>query len=123
MSLIQARDVLKQFEQICPYQIHTVQTDNGSEFLAKFHDYLEDNDLKHVFIYPRLCKVNGVVERFNRTVQEEFIKRNDEIYYDLAAFQDKLINWLDWYNFKRPHYSLNYLSPMQFINKQIPKSG
>lgn len=123
LSSTQAREAFKQFQKLCPYQIHTVQTDNGSEFLAKFHEYLEESKIKHVFIYPRLCRVNGVVERFNRTVQEEFIKRNDEIYYDLDAFKDKLINWLSWYNQKRPHYSLNYLSPMQFINQQIPKSG
>lgn len=123
LSSLNAREALKTFIKLCPYSVHTVQTDNGSEFLARFHDYLEEETIKHIFIYPRLCKVNGVVERFNRTVQEEFIKRNDEIYYDLNAFEGKLTNWLTWYNQKRPHYSLNYLSPMQFINTKIPESG
>jgi len=120
LSSKQAREVFKQFQRQYSYPIHTVQTDNGSEFLKFFHQYLEDQQIKHIFIYPRLCKVNGVVERFNRTVQEEFIKRNDEIYYDLDAFQAKLNHYLNWYNYKRPHSSLKYMSPIQFIN-QIPK--
>lgn len=122
-SSLQAREVFKRFQQANPTPITTVQTDNGSEFLAKFHDYLEEEEIKHQFIYPRLCKVNGVVERFNRTVQEECIKRSDEMYYNQAFFKQKLIKYLHWYNHQRPHYSLNYLSPIQFINQKIPKSG
>lgn len=121
LSSKQARMVFRQFQGMCPYEIHTVQTDNGSEFLAKFHKYLNEEKIKHQFIYPRLCKVNGVVERFNRTVQEEFIKRSDELYFDIEAFEGKLHNWLNWYNQKRPHYALKYMSPMQFINTKIPE--
>lgn len=121
LSSKQAKEVFKQFQQQYPYAIHAVQTDNGGEFLKLFHQYLEEQQIKHVFIYPRLCKVNGVVERFNRTIQEEFIKRSDEIYYDLDAFQVKLSHYLNWYNYQRPHSSLRYMSPIQFIS-QIPKS-
>jgi transposase InsO family protein len=64
-----------------------------------------------------------VVERFNRTIQEECIKRSDELYYDEGAFEKKLTKYIYWYNYKRPHYALGYLSPMQFINSNIPKSG
>lgn len=122
LSSIHARDTLKQYQQTCPYHIHTIQTDNGSEFLASFHKYLEEQKIKHLFSYPRSPKTQAFVERFNRTVQEEFIKRNDEIYYDLDKFQVKLNHYIDWYNHKRPHSSLNYMSPVQFIN-QIPKCG
>jgi len=121
LSSLQAKEVFKKFQETNPTSIHTVQTDNGSEFLAKFHEYLEEEDIKHQFIYPRLVKVNAVIERFNRTVQEEFIKRNDEIYYDLGIFKKKLVKYLYWYNHKRPHWALNYLSPVQFINTKIPE--
>jgi transposase InsO family protein len=122
LSSLQAREVFKKFQQDNPTTIHTVQTDNGGEFLSLFHDYIEEAGIKHQFIYPRLCKVNGVVERFNRTIQEEMIKRSDELYYNQESFKEKLTKYLLWYNYKRPHYSLNYLSPMQFINQKIPKS-
>lgn len=124
LSSKQAVLTFKQFQKETPTQIvHTVQTDNGSEFLASFHAYLEEQSIKHQFIYPRLCKVNGVVERFNRTIQEECIKRSDEIYYNVEAFDKKLIQYLYWYNYKRPHASLNYMSPITFIQSKIPISG
>lgn len=112
---------LKTFCELSPNKIHTVQTDNGSEFLAEFHDYLDEQGLKHLFIYPHSPRINGVVERFNKTVQEECILRADEISVDLDAFQGRLTKYLSWYNTMRPHAALHYLAPLQFIN-QIPKS-
>jgi hypothetical protein len=117
-----AKSVFMEFQTINPTRITIVQTDNGSEFLASFHNYLDEAGIKHQFIYPRMCKINGFIERFNRTVQEEFILRNDEIYYDVGEFKQKLVQYLHWYNFKRPHSSLKYLSPMDFIQTKIPKS-
>ena len=54
--------------------------------------------------------------RFNWTVQDEFI--NYEI--DLAEnypqeFNNKLEEWLKFYNTKRPHQSLGYKTPIQAI--------
>jgi len=123
LSSVNARKVFKKFAKVNPTDIHTVQTDNGSEFLAYFHKHLEEENITHKFIYPRLCKVNGVIERFNRTIQEECIKRSDELYYDIDKFEKELTKYLYWYNYKRPHYALGYMSPMQFINSSIPKSG
>jgi len=123
LSSLSAKKVFAHFKEESPTSIHTLQTDNGSEFLAHFHKYLEETNIKHLFIYPRLVKVNGVVERFNRTIQEECIKRSDELYYDTNKFEKKLTKYLYWYNYQRPHYALGYMSPMQFINSNIPKSG
>ena len=123
LSSATAREVFKKFQQINPTPIHTVQTDNGSEFLKSFHAYLEEQKIKHQFIYPRMPKINAFIERFNRTIQEEFILRNDEIYYDHKAFAKKLADYLYWYNYKRPHASLKYMSPMNFIQSKSPKSA
>ena len=113
--------VFKEFQELNPTSIHTVQTDNGSEFLKLFHIYLEEQKITHQFIYPKMPKVNSYIERFNRTIQEEFILRSDEIYYDQEAFERKLQKYLFWYNYQRPHSSLKYLSPMNFIETNIPK--
>lgn len=123
ISSQEARRVFIEFMKLNPTKVRTVQTDNGSEFLNVFHEYLESISVRHQFIYPRHPKINGTIERFNRTVQEEFIMRNDEIYYDLNAFQQKLDKYLNWYNYQRPHGSLHYMSPMNFIQSQLPKCG
>jgi putative transposase len=112
---IHARDALLQFIQTLPFTPLVVQTDNGSEFLDTFDSYLKTQGITHCFTYPRCPKVNGVIERFNRTLQEEFISRSDSLYYDISKFNDKLSLWLTWYNTKRPHAALDYLSPKQFL--------
>ncbi len=122
LSSATAREVFKQFQKTNHTPIHTVQTDNGSEFMKSFHEYLEEQQIKHQFIYPRMPKVNSFIERFNRTIQEEFILRSDEIYYDQEAFAKKLTKYLYWYNYQRPHASLQYMSPISFIQSKIPKS-
>lgn len=123
LSALKAKEVFNRFKRINPTTISIVQTDNGSEFLGTFHEELERICVKHQFIYPRMPKVNGFIERFNRTIQEEFILRSDDIYYDIDTFKEKLTKYLTWYNYQRPHSSLKYVSPMQFINNLIPKSG
>lgn len=122
ISSANAKRVFQEFQELNPTPVHTVQTDNGSEFLKSFHEYLEEHRIKHQFIYPRMPKINAYIERFNRTIQEECILRNDEIYFDTKAMQRKLTKYLFWYNYQRPHRSLNYLSPMSFIQKQSPKT-
>jgi len=91
-----AKEVFTKFKDINPTEIKTIQTDNGSEFLGVFHEYTQYLKLTHQFIYPKQPKINGVVERFNRTIQEEFILRNDDIYYNLPAFKLKLNKYLIW---------------------------
>lgn len=111
----------QQFISQYTYPIHTIQTDNGSEFLGSFHKYLEQNHLTHIFSYPRSPRANCFIERFNRTIQEEFIYRCDELYYDSDVFKQKLTKYLTWYNFKRPHASLNYQAPVTYLLNSIPK--
>lgn len=123
LTSINTLNCFKDFIKNYTYPIRIVQTDNGSEFLGNFHQYLEDNTkIAHIFIYPRSPKVNAYIERFNRTIQEEFLERNDEIYYDNDRFNQKLNNWLNWYNFKRPHTSLNYQTPVNFLLNFIKNS-
>jgi transposase InsO family protein len=63
-----------------PFRIHTVRTDRGHEFQAKFHWYVEDKGMRHVYIKPRSPQLNGKVERSHRTDQEEF--------YQLLTYSD-----------------------------------
>lgn len=117
LSSRQARLALIQFENQYNQPLRAIQTDNGSEFLGKFNDYLDQIHIRHEFIYQKSPKVNGVVERFNRTIQEEFINRHDEILYDTLKFNQKLTSYLIWYNTKRPHYSLGQISPVEYMQK------
>lgn len=104
--------ILSHFMSLNKIKVHTIQTDNGSEFLGAFHDYLESLEIKHKFSYPRSPRINGVIERFNRTFQEEHVERTKEWWCDRESATAKLAKYLAWYNFVRPHASLGYLTPM-----------
>jgi transposase InsO family protein len=112
-----ARNTLQTYQAQIPVSLRCIQTDNGSEFLGEFHEYLEEIAVKHNFIYPRCPRINGVVERFNRTLQEEFLDRNQELLYDRDAFTAKLEKYLVWYNTKRPHTALGYQTPMMRLQQ------
>jgi transposase-like protein len=109
-------DFFKKVEYVFPFSIKTVQTDNGLEFLGDFEDYLNKRNISHVFIYPRCCRVNGVVERFNRTLQEEFIDNNLDIIHNPVLFTRKLIDYLIFYNTERVHSAHDNLrSPVDYL--------
>lgn len=110
-----AKQLLVSFQQKYPYPIRAIQTDNGSEFLGFFEEYCQEQSIPHVFTYPRSPKINGVVERFNRTIQEEFIERSDSLYLGKESINTHLQKYLNWYNQTRPHQSLGYKSPSQYI--------
>jgi len=105
----------KKLEVVYPYRIRHVQTDNGLEFLGDFEDYLKKHQISQVFIYPRCCRINGVVERFNRTIQEEFIDNNLEYIHNPVLFSLKLIDYLIFYNTERVHKSLELISPIDYL--------
>jgi putative transposase len=109
-------DFFQKFQSVAPFQIKRIQTDNGSEFDNLFREYAERQNIIHFHNYPRCPKMNAVVERFNRTIQEDFIDWNREMMVEkINGFNEKLIEWLLWYNTERPHQTLRQIPPMQYI--------
>ena len=86
-----AVDFFKKFCQIYPVEpIQVVQSDNGSEFLGEFEAYLRNRQLKQVFSYPRCPKINGCIERYQRTLQEEFVDVHEDLFFDLPRLHRQL---------------------------------
>lgn len=110
-----ALDFFKKLEAVTPFKIQAVKTDNGLEFLKDFDDYLRQKGIFHYFSYPRTPKSNAFIERFNRTIQEEFVEENTEYIEDTPTFNEKLIDYLLYYNQVRPHKSLELKSPLQYL--------
>lgn len=110
---------LQTFQARSSVPLHTIQTDNGSEFLGAFHAYLEEHRLRHEFSYPRCPRINGTVERFNRTLQEECINRIIDMIDDRQLFRTKLEQYCIWYNEKRPHYALRYQTPQAYAQQLV----
>lgn len=118
LSSRQAALFLGEIISQCRVAIHTVQTDNGSEFEKYFREALEELSIIHFYSYPKHPKTNGFVERFNWTVQDEFLFTYEDLLLYEEEFTEKLRDWLVFYNQKRPHQSLGYLTPYQYQEKR-----
>ena len=109
------RDFFQKLEQVFPYQIKKVQTDNGSEFHKYFKQYLKERKITHYWNYPGRPYRQGHIEKYNRTIQEEFIDWNEILLEDVNQFNQKLTDWLIWYNTKRFHWSLALQTPVDYL--------
>lgn len=115
-SSTNAADFLNKLQAVTPFEIRRVHHDNGSEFYKHFIRACDERNIEQLWNYPKRPKNNGMVERFNRSIQEEFIDWNlDNLAYDLEDFNNSLMDWCIWYNTKRPHYGLGLKSPMQYL--------
>lgn len=112
-----AASFLKEIIQTSWYKVHTIHTDNGSEFKAYFDQAVIEAKLTHLWNYPKHPKTTGYVERFNWTIQDEFLFDTEDYLLYPEEFKEKLNTWITWYNQTRPHQSLHYLSPHQYYMK------
>jgi transposase InsO family protein len=89
-----------------------IQTDNGSAFISmEFKIVLRENSLTHKRIHPHSPTDNALIERGNRTVREEADSRIMVNYQDAVSTIDEIVIW---YNTKRRHSSLHYLTPKDY---------
>ena len=115
-----ATDFMRTFKGVAPLSLTHVQTDNGSEFKDHFELFCGKEGIVHFLSYPRTPKMQSEIERFNRTLSEAFIARNRHLLaYDIEQFNRALMDWLLWYNTRRPHWSIGLLSPMRYICKNL----
>jgi transposase InsO family protein len=115
-SSTSARDFLHRLHFLLDGKIENIQTDNGSEFHRHFETACEDLHLEHYWSRRNTPKDNAVNERFNRTLQEEFVQLGN-MRSDPNEFNSLLTEWLIEYNFRRPHQALRYMPPINFTFK------
>lgn len=109
-----------EFFELCrtafPFPFTFVLTDNGSEFAKHFSAKITELHMTHYHTYPRTPKMNAHCERFNRTIQEEYVDYHVYELLNPEVFNLGLMDWLIFYNTKRVHHAFkNKLSPVQFM--------
>ena len=123
LSSSTAKDFIIKFQKVFPYKIKHIQTDNGQEFHKHFQDYLKTQKIVQFWNYPKSPKMNAFVERFNRTIQEEYTNfKQWDLLQKIQEFNRNLMDWLIFYNFKRPHLGLKkdygqFIAPMQYLKQ------
>ena len=113
-TAITAADMLN--DQVLPWfeqqqvPVLRILTDRGTEYCGnKAHHayqlYLAIEDIEHSKTKANSPQTNGICERFNKTMKEEFfdITFRKKLYHSLQELQTDAQCWLKHYNEQRPH--------------------
>lgn len=100
-----------------PFPIQAFQVDGGSEFFAQFEEACQQLGIRLFVLPPKSPKLNGAVERANRTHTEEFYEVTESA-WTVEKLNQELLEWEKIYNTIRPHQALRYLTPLQFLQQQ-----
>ena len=133
-----AADFLRRLIDAVPYRIHTVLTDNGTHFSdpegddwtaaevkrllaekARFrcHSFAlacAQNDIDHRLTKPHHPWTNGQVERMNRTIKDETVRRHHYASHD--QLRQHLKTFIDACNFAKRLKTLKGLTVFEFIS-------
>jgi putative transposase len=109
-----AADFLEVLNARMPFKVKAIQVDGGSEFKAEFETACRDHGLLLFVLPPRSPKLNGRVERAQRTHKEEFYQLVDPP-DTLAGLRTQLLEQEQRYNTYRPHQALGQKTPQEWL--------
>ncbi|SRR5579883_115198 len=105
-----------------PFRVGALQVDGGSEFAAEFELACQQKEIPLFVLPPKSPKLNAHVERSHRTHNEEFYQVQADS-TELTRLNQQLRRWEHTYNHIRPHQSLAYLTPLEFLRRWKQNHG
>lgn len=111
-----------------------ILTDNGKVFTGRFglrdtevlfDRICRENGIDHLLTAPRRPTTTGKIERFHRTLRQEFL--TGRVFEDLPTAQAELDSWVRSFNTERPHSALGMATPASRFtvtdpgNRPIPR--
>ena len=109
-----ARRFLMDLLETLPFPLLSIQVDGGSEFMAQFENACEQLRIPLRVLPPRRPQFNGCVERANRSARIEFWNLYDGP-LTIKQVAQHLASYEFFYNYQRPHASLAYQAPNEYI--------
>ena len=119
-------EFMKEVKANAPFPIFCVQTDNGQEFTFRFlseskkhplDSWCEEEGIKHQCIPPGVKELNGKVERSHRLDDQYFYWRAPRESFE--GLNKAMSDWIKYYNEKRPHGGLKYMTPLEKIIERM----
>ena len=93
-----------------------IRSDNGPEFVSKaVCKWLKRKGIETLFIAPGSPWENGYIESFNSRLRNEFLNR--WVFSSLREMKVYIKQHMAWYNEKRIHAGINYMTPNDFAQK------
>jgi transposase InsO family protein len=96
--------------------VESIMTDNGSNYRSALHTITSHAlGIRHLYTKPYRPRTNGKAERFIRTMLDRWAY--GAIYRSSSERTQALTAWLDHYNRRRPHGSLNHQPPLSRLTQ------
>jgi transposase len=116
-----SEDFLKRIMYLTDGKINIMHQDNGSEFKGAFEKACETLGILQIYSRPYTPKDNPALERFNNTIQYEWLEYSKIGLSDIGEANRDLTKWLIKYNSYRPHESLDYKTPLEYASENFFK--
>lgn len=97
-----------------PFQVQRIQVDGGSEFMCDFEQACKKHNIELSVLAPKSPKLNGHVERINGTWRSDFYDVYD-LPTQVTELRPLLNDYMDTYNWDRPHEALDLQTPQEFL--------
>ena len=108
--------VIRSLEQIIEWRGKPacLRCDNGPEYISyELEKWATKNKITLMFIQPGKPTQNAYIERYNRTVRQEWLELN--IFETIRQAQHLATEWLWSYNNERPNSAIGGVPPRQLL--------
>ena len=90
-----------------------IRCDNGPEFISKdFQEWCSGNSIRILYTQPGCPTQNSYIERFNGSYRKAVL--DAYIFRTIDEVRQMTDQWKEYYNFERPHESLDNMAPMEY---------
>ncbi|MCF8011715.1 MAG: IS3 family transposase [Clostridiales bacterium] len=94
-------------------KLPVIRTDNGPQFTAKrFEKTCSKWQIKHERIPVKTPNLNAYIESFHAILEDDCYKRHE--FQSFAEVYQAVTEYMDYYNNRRRHSSINYKAPNEF---------
>jgi transposase-like protein len=114
-----AEDFLKRLMYLADGKVNIMHQDNGSEFKGAFERACETLGILQIYSRPYTPKDNPALEKFNDTIQREWLALSEVGLDDIDEANKDLTKWLIKYNSYRPHQALDYKTPLEYAQENF----
>ncbi len=95
-----------------------IRVDNGVEFRSvAFTNWCFKHRIVIRYTQPGKPTQNAYIERFNRSYRSEVL--DAYVFDSIKQVKSLTFDWIQHYNYRRPHESLNQLAPIEYLNNNI----
>ena len=119
-----ARRVVQALERLIAWRgkPKSIRFDNGPEFVSReVRAWAAAHGIELKYIQPGNPQQNAYVERFNRTVRQEYLEMND--FATLGDAQHLATEWLWMYNHERPNLAIGGITPAMKYKEAMSKKN